>query len=138
MILQRNRARTHRRAGFSLMELLVVVAILVVLAGVGGVVYLNIQESNYKDAARIQIKNLENTCKLYKSKFGDFPESLEALTTEMPNGDGPMLEPSALRDPWGRQYQYTPQSQGAIYQKPEIWSDGPRPGDPNSRISNNE
>jgi hypothetical protein len=54
----------------------------------------------------------------------------------MPNGDGPMLEPSALRDPWGRQYQYSKQGQNAAYQKPEIWSDGPRPGDANSRISN--
>jgi len=136
MILQRNPARTHRRAGFSLMELLVVVAILVVLAGVGGVVYLNIQESNYKDAARIQIRALEDACKVYKSKHGDFPEALAELTVQQPNGDGPLLEPSVLNDPWGRPYQYNKQGNNAQYNKPDIWSDGPRPGDASSQIAN--
>lgn len=136
MILQRNAARAHPRAGFSLMELLVVVAILVVLAGVGGVIYLNIQEDNFKQAARIQIKSLEDACKIYKSKYGDFPETLADLTVQQPNGENPYLEPGVLNDPWGRPYQYNKQGNNAQYNKPDIWSDGPRPGDASSQVAN--
>lgn len=136
MILERNPARTHRRAGFSLMELLVVVAILVVLAGVGGVIYLNIQESNYKDAAKLQIKNLETACMVYRTKNGAFPTSLTDLTMQQPNGDGPLVEPAALNDPWQRPFQYNPQGNNARYGRPDIWSDGPNPGDANSRVGN--
>ena len=52
-------ARAVARGAFTLMEVLVVVAILVVLAGVGGVVYIKYLDKAKEDAARTQIKVLD-------------------------------------------------------------------------------
>src|ERR1700687_1948519 len=61
MIVRSTRAaaRATARAGFTLMEVMVVVAILVVLAGTGGVIYINVLEGAKEDVARTQVKSIE-------------------------------------------------------------------------------
>jgi general secretion pathway protein G len=117
-------ARRIVRAGFTLMELLVVVAILVVLAGTGGVIYMNYLEGAREDVARTQVQALTQAAEAYKVRYGDFPPSLAALT--QPASDGKVyLEPSALLDPWQRPYNYAnPGSHHPTTQKPDIWSGG--------------
>src|SRR5262245_34477532 len=97
---------SRRRNAFTLMEVLVVVAILVVLAGIGiGVVY-------YLDSAKdrlalVQIKNIENAVESYKTLNGVYPDSLEILTE--PELDKPApLSRQQIIDPWNHQYQYDP------------------------------
>ena len=60
MIVRTSRvaARSTFRAGFTLMELLVVVALLVVLAGTGGVIYMNYLEGAKEDVAKSQVQVL--------------------------------------------------------------------------------
>lgn len=134
-MVMRNR-RAVDRLGFTLMEVLVVVAILVVLAGTGGVIYMRYLDDAKKDTARMQTQTLGQVVDTYYLKKGDYPQSLEMLTQSL-DGGPPYLEPSALIDPWGRQYQYAHPGQHHVNTgKPDIWSAGPRPGDAAGIIGN--
>jgi general secretion pathway protein G len=135
MIVRTSRATA--RAAFTLMEVLVVVMILVVLLGTGGVIYIRYLEESRKDAARMQIGSLTQVAETYLIKYGSYPPNLASLTQPMADGSKPYLEPSALLDPWGREYQYAaPGSHHTTTGKPDIWSQGPNPGDASSIIGN--
>jgi general secretion pathway protein G len=129
--------RAARRAAFTLMEMLVVVAILVVLAGAAVPIYLRYLEQSRIDIAKVGCKNLEQAAEAYKIRYGDYPASLQVLTQPQPDGTLPTLEGAALVDPWQREYQYTAQgSHNAATGRPDIWSTGPRLGDANGMIGN--
>jgi general secretion pathway protein G len=129
--------RSNARKGFTLLEMMVVVAILVVLAGTGGVIYLRFLEDARKDTARSQTKILAQTAAAYQVKYGEYPASLESLTQPTADGGKPFLETSALVDPWGHAYQYAaPGSHHPATGEPDIWSQGPNIGDPNGMIGN--
>lgn len=128
MTLQNVSKRADRRAAFTLMEVLVVVAILVVLAGVGGVIFLRSQEDAYRKVAQVQVKELTSACQSYAVNHGgELPETLAELT-QPTDGGRAYLEAKVLTDPWGRPYQYQRESQYPTNQsagKPDIWSTGP-------------
>jgi general secretion pathway protein G len=126
-----------RRAAFTLMEMLVVVAILVVLAGAAVPIYLRYLDQARIDRARVDCKNLEQAAEAYKIRYGDYPASLQVLTQPQPDGTLPTLEVSSLLDPWQREYQYAQQgTHNAAVGRPDIWSNGPRLGDANGMIGN--
>src|SRR5437773_480289 len=94
------------RSAFTLMEMLVVVAILVVLAGAAVPIYLSHLENAKKDRVKMDIKNLETAIDGYRIRHGEFPQSLETLTVPE---DGPaVLEQKHLLDPWNGHYIYDP------------------------------
>jgi general secretion pathway protein G len=136
MSVRRERGVTARTA-FTLMEMLVVVAIIVVLAGAGGVIYMRNLDDAKKSTARSQCKILGQAAASYQLQYGDFPGSLQALTQPTADGGKPYLEASALVDPWGRQYQYAaPGPHHAATGEPDVWSQGPNLADPNGVIGN--
>src|SRR5438477_7252371 len=91
-----------RRGGFTLMEVLVVVAILVVLAGVGVPIYMNYLENAKKDIAHTTATSLGQACQAFQTRMGRPPESLQELVTP-PDGK-PLVEEKMLRDPWNQPY----------------------------------
>ena len=136
MIVRSTRAvaRSTTRAGFTLMEVMVVVAILVVLAGTGGVIYMNVLEGAKEDVAKSQVQSLSQAADVYRLNNGDYPPNLAVLTQPQPSGKAATLEPSALIDPWGREYQYAhPGQHHQGVTKPDIWSSGK---DGNTMIGN--
>jgi general secretion pathway protein G len=129
------RRQARRRPGFTLMEVMIAAAILVILAGVGGIIIFRQLDEAKISAAQVGTKELEKACELYKARHGDWPEALQVLA--MPEGSLPaVLEERALIDPWQRPYGYEPGTLNPNTHKPLIYSGGPNPGDPNSRISN--
>jgi len=121
----RTAARRMVRAGFTLMELLVVVALLVVLAGTGGVIYMNYLESAKEDVAKSQVQVLTEAAQMYQIRTGSYPPDLNTLTQPTADGKPASLEVSALIDPWQRPYQYQyPGQHHAGQNKPDIWSTG--------------
>jgi general secretion pathway protein G len=112
MIVARNirgTTRTLRRAGFTLMEVMVVAAILVILAGVGSFAIFGYLESAKEKAATTTIHKIETAVMNYKIDHHEFPPNLQVLT--VPEGTKPAtLETSDLADPWGNAYVYEPQN----------------------------
>ena len=125
MILRRE-VRRQRRAAFTLMEMLVVVAIIVALAGIGGYFLLNQLSQSQKDVARAQVKGpLTDSCKTFYLKNHQWPPSLDQLLVNDGKG-GPYLEDrDALKDPWGQAYQYDPSGPMNEGRRPDIWSQSP-------------
>ena len=124
------------RGGFTLMEMLVVVAIIVVLAGAAVPIYMSYLEDAKVNRALIDCKTLSSGVEAFYLKYGDFPAGLDVLTQPGPDGSPPKYEISALIDPWNRQYQYANPGTHNVTGKPDIWSLGPRPEDPNGIIGN--
>jgi len=96
-----------RRAAFTLMELLVVVAILVVLAAIAVPSYFTYVEFSRRAAAQASAKSIGKAVEAYHVATGEWPQSLQQLT-QRSGGIGATLKQEDLIDPWGKQYQYQP------------------------------
>ncbi|MBK1702605.1 type II secretion system major pseudopilin GspG [Thiococcus pfennigii] len=123
-------------AGFTLVELLVVLAILGLLAGLVGPQVMKFLGSSKTKTAQLQIADLAATMDLYRLEVGRYPtsdEGLEALVSDpgsVPNWNGPYLKKGKVpEDPWGNDYLYRfPGEHGTF----DIWSlgaDGREGGD---------
>jgi len=114
------------------MEMLVVVAIIVALAGIGGFFLLQQLKDSQKDIASTQVKGpLTNACQAYSIKHGgQFPGSLQQLRQKDQTG-GPWLESDdALIDPWGQPYQYEAAGGKNGGTRPDIWTTVPNTNEP--------
>ena len=122
------------RRGFTLVELLVVLVILVLLFGLVGPRILGAQQKADIKTTRIAIGNLESTLKLFAVDNHDYPTTEEGLQSllEAPadenrsrDWDGPYLDAEDLPvDPWGNSYRYTYPPANGKRDFPNIWSLG--------------
>lgn len=99
--------------GFTLLELLVVLAILGLLAAIVAPRVIGYLGSSRSQTAAIQIKNIVASLELFRLDAGRYPteqEGLEALVkapSSVPVWNGPYLsDATALNDPWGKHYRY--------------------------------
>lgn len=105
------RINRQKNSGFTLLELLLVMAILVVLASLSTIAIFSLQKSSLQRSALVEIKTLKDACKMFRLNVGSFPTSLEDLSTA-PSGlsrnqwGGPYLEKPINADPWSRPYVY--------------------------------
>lgn len=117
--------------GFTLLELLVVIVIIGLLAGLVAPRYFDqVSKSNTK-IAKAQINSLEKALDQYRLDVGTYPTTelgLGALDTRPQNlekWDGPYLKKSVPPDPWGRPYVYKfPGDHGVDYDLSSLGSDG--------------
>ncbi len=120
---QQAEIRQARRAAFTLIEVLLVVAILGILAGVVVGSFSGRQKSAMIRAARASIANIGTAVNLYEVDTGRFPAGLQSLIQNdgAPNWDGPYLQGGMPADPWGIPFQYQQQGDRAF----KITSAGP-------------
>jgi general secretion pathway protein G len=110
----RLREPDHRgEAGFTLLELLVVLAIMGLLAAIVAPQVLKYLGSSRTQTAKVQIQNITAALELYKLDLGRYPtneEGLASLVTQPASAagwNGPYLQKaSALKDPWAQPYLY--------------------------------
>lgn len=102
----RTRRRVVRQA-FTLMEMMIVVAIIVMLAGIAAYSYLSSLESARENTAKLQITHLQEAVMRYNVDNGSFPDSLQVLTQPQ-EGRHADLEAKDLNDPWNKPYTYEP------------------------------
>jgi general secretion pathway protein G len=95
------------RAGFTLIEILVAVAIIGILGTVATVSIPRILENNKIKAAKMGVDNLKAAVVTYNIEKGKYPSDLKALV-DASGDDGPVVEggDNALYDPWGVEYKY--------------------------------
>jgi general secretion pathway protein G len=104
--------RVYGQSGFTLMELLVVLAILGLLMSLVGPRVLSQLGGAKTKTAAIQIKDLEQSLEMYKLDVGKFPSNSEGLAALVakPAGttgwNGPYLKSDVPLDPWKREYLY--------------------------------
>ena len=93
--------RRRRRGGFTLIEILLVVAIIAMLASLVAVNIPKYIKSSRISAAKGQISNFDTGINAYLLEHGKYPPSLDALTA----GDEPVMSSLPL-DPWQTPYKY--------------------------------
>ncbi len=125
MVMVIRSSRQLRRAGFSLMEILVVVAIILILMGGGTFLLLKNRDDALISKAKMGVKSLELAVQSYNLKNNQYPGSLQELTQADDTGK-PYCDAETLITPWGNgQYQYDPSGPNNAGHKPDIWADGP-------------
>lgn len=104
--------RCRLAAGFTLLELLVVVAIIGLLVGYVGPKYFGQLGKAEVKAARAQIDGIEKALDQYRLDVGRYPgteQGLNALVTQPPGltrWNGPYLKKGVPLDPWQKPYGY--------------------------------
>jgi general secretion pathway protein G len=124
----------RREAGFTLIELMVVVIILGLLAGFVAPKLMGRPEEARRTKATVQIASFETALKLYKLDHGSYPttdQGLRALVAgggsesggEASSSRGYLEKRTVPKDPWGNDFVY--QSPGANHYEYTISSYGP-------------
>jgi general secretion pathway protein G len=124
----------RRGAGFTLLELLVVIVIIGLLAAYVGPKYFAQLGKSEITVARAQIEAFEKSLDTYRLDVGRYPTSEEGLAALMsaPQGagakwNGPYLKKGVPQDPWGNAYQYRAPGSKSEYEIVSLGKDG-QPG----------
>ncbi len=102
------------RSGFTLIEVLLVVAILGILAGVVVVNFSGKGKGARIKATRTSIAAICTAIDMYEVDIGRFPSSLDALAKNdgSANWNGPYLRGGVPADSWGTPFSYTTEGRG--------------------------
>jgi general secretion pathway protein G len=127
--MKRNLNRRLRRRGFTLLEVLLVLAILVILTSTVGYYFVGAQRRANMRATAVQINLIEKLLMDYHTDVGSFPATEQGLgalrvaPAGLPTNKwaGPYAEKDIPLDPWGNPYQYELTGPESF----RIWSFGP-------------
>ena len=133
MMRRRGRGKPN---GYTLVELLVVLAILGLLVALAAPRVIKYLGSAKSDTAKIQIEKLAGVLDLYRLELGRYPtdeEGLVALVEKPAQADGwngPYLKNrDALTDPWGKPYVYKSPGDHGEYDLYTLGADGKEGGE---------
>jgi general secretion pathway protein G len=124
--------KRYRDAGFTLIELMIVIGILGLMAYMVAPRLMGVMGKAKPKIALTDIKNLETALDLFYLDVGRYPseeEGLKVLTQKpdnLPNWGGPYLK-KAAKDPWGREYIYKFPGENGPYDLMSYGADG-QPG----------
>ena len=124
--------------GFTLIEIMIVLAILGLLFSLVGIKLMNQFKKARVDTCKLQLANIQQALQAYYLAHGMYPntaQGLQALVAKPTQGtipenypdDGYLGKKTVPKDPWGHDYEYACDD----YQHYRIASDGPngKPGD---------
>lgn len=130
---------SRRPAGFTLLEIIVVVFILSLLAAIVAPKIIGRTDDARIAEAKVQIRNLETALKLLKLDSGFYPDTqqgLQALVEKPATGriplnykEGGYLEQKIPLDPWGNAYLYISPGLNGDYDLMSYGADGKEGGE---------
>lgn len=128
--------KRRRQRGFTLVELLVVMAILVLLAGIVAPRVIGYLGSSRVKAAKVQIEGLATSLELFRLDTGRYPSSQEGLVAlvrkpdRVSNWNGPYIRGREVpADPWGQPYGYRSPGKDTAFEIYSLGADGKPSGD---------
>jgi len=135
-MMKQVRVNSKKRRGFTLIEMLVVLAILVLLMSMVGPRILGSREKADISSTKTQIGMFRGSLEQYNLDTRSYPTTEQGLAAlvEAPsdeeegesNWDGPYISKSEIpKDPWGNDFQYEYPPEHGKGDFPDIWSYGP-------------
>jgi general secretion pathway protein G len=132
--------RRSATAGFTLIEMMVVMVIIGLLMALVGPRFIRQEEKAKSRAARAQLELLGTALDTFRLDTGRYPSTQEGLAglNQRPFGldrwDGPYLKKAVPADPWGRPYYYrSPGEGGRPYDLFSYGADGAPGGEGDAR-----
>ena len=105
--------RLRRKAGYSLLEILIVVSIIALIATLVGPQVFKLFAGAQSKTAMTQMKALKEAVSVMHLDIGRYPSETEGLGLlvqapgeGVPNWNGPYLASEMPKDPWGEAYRY--------------------------------
>ena len=126
----KNAQRHRANAGFTLIEILVVMAIIAMLAVMVAPNLFNQRAGAMRDVALSEISTLEASLDIYRLDVGAYPDSLDGLMendSDRASWNGPYLRRGVPTDPWNNDYVY--ESNGREFTLISYGADGSQGGE---------
>lgn len=127
---QQLNGQRQQNAGFTLIEILVVMGIIAMLAVMVAPNLFNQRAGAMRDVALSEISTLEAALDIYRLDVGEYPDTLEGLIendTDRASWNGPYLRREVPLDPWQNEYVY--ESDGRAFTLISYGADGTSGGE---------
>ena len=129
------RRRLARKAGFTLLEILIVLSIIALIAALVGPRLFNQFDKSKATAAAVQVKSLKSALDTMELEIGRYPTQQEGLSLliqapgeGVANWSGPYLSGELPKDPWGHDYVYEPPAGDGDQPKVGTYGSDAKPG----------
>lgn len=100
--MRRTDQTKRNRRGFTLLEMMMVVVLIGILAGVSVVALGGAAERARISTTKTVMKTIKNALETYNGQYGTYPDQLSVLWTIKP----PLVEKTAAMDAWKRNFLY--------------------------------
>jgi len=112
------RRKAARRAAFTLLEVLIVVAILVILASAASISLFRYLEDAKVGRAKTDMRVIEQAYKKVYAEKGDWPQSIGEIAPQLEQGQEGLLDP--WKQPYSVEIITVQQSDGQTMQRPLV------------------
>lgn len=116
-------ARTARQAGFTLIEIMVVIVILGILAGLIVPRIMDQPDKARQVKAEMQIESISQALEMYRLEKGKYPTGEQGLKALVP-----AYLPKVPNDPWGNPYVYRQPGEHGEFDLSSLGADNERGG----------